>query len=454
MLSITLRAATLLSVLFLCLVSANDLDADQVSDTSAKNEDSICNNALTTFTVTVGGEKRTIPYAVINGRAIVEGDIDIGPAEEIPKGGASYAPPVIPAFVNGKPTRWPNNTVPYTIDPALNGTQRVKIDAAIAEWRTKTAVRFEKIDWSTRDWRRYDYVKFTDKKDNACVSNTVGKKQKDSKHESVENENINTVNISGCELPGNIVHEIGHVVGLFHEQSRNDRDQYVTVLWSNIEDAAGTDRDSNRRQFCKAFHYGGSEIPGTAYDYESIMHYGVYGFGKSKENCTTPPDEDGRCPTLKPDAEKLKQKKVPLVRVGQRERLSKGDIEVINTLYPPKEPPQPGTQPSCETTTATVTTHHRGTTTTVTTTTQRCPGGGQPPPPFPKPPHDRPHRCCYPEAYCYPLNRCCCSRGTDWCYPRVHIPRPPWNTFPHRLSHGRWWGPDFWEGGDFDDWDD
>ena len=34
---------------------------------------------------------------------------------------------------------------------------------------------------------------------------------------------------------GNIVHEIAHSVGFFHEHSRPDRDDYVNVHWGNVE---------------------------------------------------------------------------------------------------------------------------------------------------------------------------------------------------------------------------
>ena len=34
---------------------------------------------------------------------------------------------------------------------------------------------------------------------------------------------------------GNIVHEIAHSLGFFHEHSRPDRDDFVTVHWDNIE---------------------------------------------------------------------------------------------------------------------------------------------------------------------------------------------------------------------------
>ena len=54
--------------------------------------------------------------------------------------------------------------------------------------------------------------------------------------------------------------------GYWHEQSRADRDKYITVNWDNIPNNPGV-----RFQFQKCGHCDSQNGP---YDFNSIMHYG------------------------------------------------------------------------------------------------------------------------------------------------------------------------------------
>jgi len=72
-----------------------------------------------------------------------------------------------------------------------------------------------------------------------------------------------------------VLHELGHLIGLYHEHQREDRDKYIKVNWENI-------RDSYIHNFVIVKH---DLIPENKfqYDYDSIMHYGNKYFSKNSE---------------------------------------------------------------------------------------------------------------------------------------------------------------------------
>jgi hypothetical protein len=77
----------------------------------------------------------------------------------------------------------------------------------------------------------------------------------------------------GCDSMGVVVHEFLHAWGQAHEQSRSDRDDYVTILWDNIQ--PGKEHNFNSQS--------GTDIS-QPYDIMSLMHYGTdfFGIGGSK----------------------------------------------------------------------------------------------------------------------------------------------------------------------------
>ena len=68
------------------------------------------------------------------------------------------------------------------------------------------------------------------------------------------------------------MHELMHAAGFWHEQSRADRDDYITINWSNIRE--GMEYNFLKYDLRKIDHLG------AEYDTCSVMHYGAYAFAK------------------------------------------------------------------------------------------------------------------------------------------------------------------------------
>ncbi|MBX0292341.1 M12 family metallopeptidase [Hymenobacter sp. HSC-4F20] len=195
-----------------------------------------------------------IEYRSINGENIYEGDI-ILTSEQVANTGAR------PESAGRTSGRWPSAVVYYTIDAALPSQNRVT--DAIAHWQTNTAIRFVKRTTQA------NYVTF--RVGSGCSSNIgmIGGRQY-----------INLA--SGCST-GNTIHEIGHALGLFHEQTRNDRDTYVNILTQNIQ--AGYENNFSK--------YSASGYAGTDYgvlDFGSIMMYGSFSFSSNGQPTITKKD--------------------------------------------------------------------------------------------------------------------------------------------------------------------
>uniref|UniRef100_A0A0N4UF60 Metalloendopeptidase n=1 Tax=Dracunculus medinensis TaxID=318479 RepID=A0A0N4UF60_DRAME len=185
--------------------------------------------------------------------------------------------------------RWPDGEIPYAISTQYGPYSRSIIANAMQEYHKKTCLRFVPRDPLRH--RNYIYIY----PDDGCYS-LVGK--------SGGRQPLSLD--SGCIQTGTIVHELMHVTGFFHEQSRSDRDKYISIIWENIMEGA-------EDQFEK---YGTNvvDLLGEDYDYSSIMHYGPYAFtGNGRRTIVA----------LKPGSGDM----------GQRRGFSTLDMKKLNKLY-------------------------------------------------------------------------------------------------------------------------
>ena len=73
------------------------------------------------------------------------------------------------------------------------------------------------------------------------------------------------------EIKSEILHELGHNLGLFHEQQRPDRDKYIIVNYQAAANHNNWSLDKAISQYGNIEKYGQKKT--SEYDYYSIMHY-------------------------------------------------------------------------------------------------------------------------------------------------------------------------------------
>ncbi|XP_059476358.1 hatching enzyme 1.2-like [Neocloeon triangulifer] len=185
--------------------------------------------------------------------------------------------------------RWADGVIPYTIvDGVFNETQLQFLSDAFEAYRNFTCIKFVPYDGT-----QTDYIVIQG--ENTGCWSSVGRIG------GVQYVNLHP---PGCiRKVGTPEHELLHAIGFHHEQTRTDRDDYVAILWENIDPTKYHN-----------FDMANDSTPfGIPYDYGSVMHYSATAF--SINTLTTI------------------ETKPPGIPIGQRDGLSQSDIDKVNAMY-------------------------------------------------------------------------------------------------------------------------
>lgn len=202
------------------------------------------------------------------------------------------------AAISSVLAHWQNGIVYYKLDTNISNAVAYPIRDAMDHWEDNTCLLFIQKSSTTRD-----YIRVRQWNAGGYYS-SVGK---------IGGAQILNVQSNTADHRGTVIHEFGHAIGFWHEQSRPDRDSYVSVNLGNIVPKFAHNFMKRRQSEVNSL--------GVGYDYGSIMHYSLNAFS----NC-------GSCNTLQVTNQAAYASQGSPT-VGQRNGLSSRDIQQARLLY-------------------------------------------------------------------------------------------------------------------------
>jgi len=162
--------------------------------------------------------------------------------------------------------RWPKGIIPYKIRSGYSSSAMNTIYQGMRMWMQKTCIKF--VPYGSAEARAAGHNHYIEIFSGGGCYSSVG-----------YNHRSHQVSLAarGCVYPGIVAHELGHTIGLHHEQCRQDRDGYLTIMLQNVQ-------SNMQHNFNKA---RGTTNFGMKYDYCSLMHYGATAFGGGRFTMVT-----------------------------------------------------------------------------------------------------------------------------------------------------------------------
>ncbi|MBO9448551.1 M12 family metallopeptidase [Ruegeria sp. R14_0] len=227
-----------------------------------------------------------------DGLAVVGGDIVLGTVEEVMEQVNSGVE--LESFgivVRDDKQLWPKGVIPFAFAENFTDKKMIRyVNKAAKEWTKKTDITFEKMDLG-------------DLPDEALIiKRSAGCKS----HLGFKEGKERNLFLSDLCTYNHVVHELAHIIGLFHEHARSDRDKYIKINNKNLKEGVADQFEFDKQQHMDLLDYC----------FESTTHYWKNAFAKETHLTTI----ESRNPAYGT---------VPLKPQG----IAECDVKVVNELY-------------------------------------------------------------------------------------------------------------------------
>ncbi len=181
---------------------------------------------------------------------------------------------------------WPSTNIAYQIDPSIPASMHAAIRTGVAMWNNNTVIKLNENPGAT------PRIRFVFNKEGSSFS-----------YVGYQGKSVQDVNLADWATAGTVAHEVGHALGMEHEHTRLDRDNFVINKYENIIQSSKHN-----------FDISSNAIDLGQYDFDSIMHYPAHSFPIDPSKPTIIRKDNG-------------------VVLGQRAALSVGDRLGMASLY-------------------------------------------------------------------------------------------------------------------------
>ncbi len=213
-------------------------------------------------------------------------------------------PGAVPKYGYAPSRLWPNRVVPFDFDSGVTAGQKTVFYAAMNAWSNSFPGTMT-ISFRARSGEA-GYVHF--------IVSDPGFVGGSTSYVGYSGGQVSITIHPSAVATFLIAHEIGHALGLWHEQSRPDRNSFITVNYGNIQSG-----------YSSQFDIKSPQATFGTYDYDSIMHYFACAFSA----CSSCSCSDSSCRTM------TATYSAQQCNIGQQNHLSVMDRRAMAFMYAP-----------------------------------------------------------------------------------------------------------------------